>query len=87
VADLKVFLTAPLEVRAERVARRDGVSFREALEEILKREYVQWERFKRLYGFDASDTSSFDMVFNTDLFAPEEIAEIIVRKARSLRPS
>ncbi|NPA85236.1 MAG: AAA family ATPase [Crenarchaeota archaeon] len=77
-ADLNVYLTAPLNVRVRRVARRDGKTPEEAVEDILKREELQWLRFKALYGFDTSSLEVFDLVIDTTKYAPEEIVKIIL---------
>jgi len=78
-ADVNVYLTAPLEERAKRIARRDGISYEEALEEILSREEVQWIRFRKLYGFDVASLEIFDLVVNTALMGPEAVVETIKR--------
>jgi cytidylate kinase len=77
-ADLKIYLTAPLRVRAHRIARRDGVDYEEAYTGILRREKADWERFKRLYGIDITDTSPFHVVLDTSKFKPEAIVDLVV---------
>ena len=78
VADLKLFLTAPLEVRAERVAKRDGLSLDEALKQVLEREESNRRRYLELYSIDTSDLSCFDLVVNTSKWSREELGELIV---------
>jgi len=82
LADLNVFLTAPLEVRAKRIATRDGTSYEEALKEIILREELQWERSRRLYGFDPAALDVFDLVINTEKFEPQEIIQMIEKGLR-----
>jgi len=82
LADINVFLTAPLETRAKRIAARDGISYEEALREIIIREELQWERFRKLYGFDPVALDVFDLVINTGKFKPPEIVQIIERGLR-----
>ena len=72
-----------MDVRIKRIATRDGISETVAMRETLKREELQWRRFKEYYGFDTSDLSVFDLVINTVKFKPEEIANIIVTKVRN----
>ncbi len=86
VADLNVYLDAPLDVRVKRIAIRDGISESEAMKETLKREELQWRRFKEYYGFNTSDLSVFDLVINTSKFKPEEIVSIIVNKVKNSLP-
>jgi len=77
VADIKIFFTAPLEVRAVRVAARDGIPYEEALKEIRFREESNKLRAKIVYGFDLDDLSTFDVVFNTNRLTKEVIAETL----------
>jgi cytidylate kinase len=83
-ADVLVYVKAPLMVRAERIARRDGRSLEEALEEIVRREESHWARFKRYYGVDVADLSIFHLVVDTNAYTIEEAYEII-KKAITTR--
>ncbi|MFZ8794352.1 MAG: (d)CMP kinase [Acidilobaceae archaeon] len=83
-ADVLVYVKAPLMVRAERIARRDGRSLEEALEEIVRREESHWARFKRYYGVDVADLSIFHLVVDTNAYTIEEAYEII-KKAVTAR--
>lgn len=76
-ADLKIFLTAPLEERVRRIARRERLSLEEARRETLRRERSERERFKRYYGIDLTDLSIYDVVINTALFKPDATARIL----------
>lgn len=84
-ADIKVFLTAPLEARIGRIAMRDGVTVEEAREETLLREEIERERFKRMYGIDISDLSIYDVVLNTELFDADGTARILKRIVEEYR--
>jgi len=84
-ADLKIFLTAPLEERVRRIARREGLSLEEAMRETLKRERSERERFKRYYGIDINDLSIYDVVLNTALFKPDVTARILRGIVEELR--
>ncbi len=81
-ADLLVYVKAPLPVRVERIASRDGVDVWSALKETLAREWSQRERFLRLYGVDIWDTSIFDVVVDTSVYNVEEAYRIIATAAR-----
>lgn len=52
LADYKIWIEAPVEVRAKRTANRDGISFEESLKEISEREKIEREKWKGIYGFD-----------------------------------
>jgi len=83
VADLKAFLTAPLEVRAERVARRDGIPLEEALRQVSEREESNRRRYRELYGIDVDDLSCFDLVLNTAKWGEEELGRLLVSLVRA----
>jgi len=76
-ADIKILLTAPLEVRAKRIAVRDGKSFEQALKETIVREESEKRRYKELYGVDVDDCSIFDLVINTALWDEETIRKVL----------
>jgi len=76
-ADVKMFFTAPDEIRFDRIAKRDGVSFEAAKKQTLMREAVQKERFMRLYGIDPSDLSIYDVIFDTSLQSIEENIKLL----------
>lgn len=78
-ADIKIFLTAPLDARVRRIAARDGVTVEKAREETLLREGIERERFKSYYGIDITDLSIYDVVLNTELFDPDGTARILKR--------
>ncbi|MHA1770807.1 MAG: (d)CMP kinase [Candidatus Thorarchaeota archaeon] len=76
-ADLKILLTAPLEVRVKRIANRDGRDYEEALHETKIREEIERERYNRYYGIDITDLSIYDIVINTEKFDLEGVYSII----------
>lgn len=63
---VKIFLSAPLNIRAGRVARRSKVPEKEARIAIQTRDQENRKLFRRLYGFDIKkDTHVFDYIINT----------------------
>lgn len=76
-ADLKILLTAPLETRVKRLAERDKKTYKEALEETLKREKSEAERFKRIYNIDVNDHSIYDVIINTELWPLDSVVKIL----------
>ncbi|HEX59464.1 MAG TPA: cytidylate kinase [Methanomicrobia archaeon] len=83
-ADLKVWLEAPLEVRAERVAKREGIPFERAFSAVVERENSEKRRYKEYYGIDLSDLSVYDLVINTAKFNENEVVEIIMAAVQCL---
>lgn len=76
-ADVKILLTAPLEVRARRIALRENRKYEEVLAETIKRERSEAKRFKRFYGIDVNDYSVFDLVLDTDRWSAREMVRIL----------
>ncbi|QAU11958.1 AAA family ATPase [Halorubrum sp. BOL3-1] len=59
-ADIRIWLDAPEEVRADRTADRE-----EMTSEMQVREVIEEQRYKSYYGIDLSDRSIYDLVINT----------------------
>ncbi len=78
-ANIRVWLFAPLEVRAKRVAARDGLTVPEATKHIRERENQNRRRYLKLYKVDIFDTSGFDICFNSSKFTTDEMAEIVMK--------
>jgi len=84
LADVKIYLKADLRVRAERLARRDGKSVEEAMEEIRKREEMNRRRYLMIYGIDIADLSIFDLVIDTTYLGPDEVLDIVLRYVQTV---
>jgi len=84
-ADLRVNVFAPFEVRAERLAERDGISVEEAKKHIKERDDENRERWKKLYKVDIYDTSIFDVCLSSARFKPDELAEIVENISKKVK--
>ena len=82
IADFKVLLTCPLEVRIKRMAERDDTTYEQKVKETTLREKSELERFKHLYNIDLSDQKEiqnmYDLIINTENLTIEEIVEKII---------
>jgi predicted cytidylate kinase len=82
IANYRIQLNCPLEVRVKRMANRDQTSYEEKLKETNLREKSELERFKRLYNIDLSDRESieefFDLIIDTEHLTVEEIVDKIL---------
>ena len=81
-ADLRVYLTAPVEVRAGRISRREGSDFDSALAETLDRDRRDRARYLKLYGIDNDRYQFVDLVIDTERYSVDQIAEQIAAAAR-----
>lgn len=84
LADVKVLLTAPNDVRFRRIAERDGVEVEDARRETEYRESIQQERYKKYYGIDVNDLSIYELKIDTSLHPIEATKEIIIHAVRDV---
>ncbi len=82
---LKVWLDAPLDVRVDRVAKRDNKSYEAALSETQTREKSEWDRYYNIYHVDIRDLSVYNMIVQTKDRTPEEITEEIIARYKELQ--
>lgn len=76
-ADITILLTAPLELRVKRIARRERRRYKDVLAETERRERSEAKRFKRLYGIDVNDYSGFDLMLNTGRWNVKEMNRVL----------
>jgi cytidylate kinase len=81
----KVFLTVNTEVAATRIlgddARRQTESYSSlnaAIDDLSERKRRENARFLSYYGADCSNLSLFDIVIDTSLFSPLEVAGLVI---------
>ncbi len=79
---LKVWLHAPDEVRAARVAQREGLTKAKALKDNTEREASEWSRYMDIYEIDLKDLSIYDLQVDTHENNPDEVAKQIMDAAR-----
>ena len=86
LADVRVWLTAPLDVRAARVADREGKSVAQAREETRRREDSEVRRYREYYDIPIDDLSIYDVVLNTARWDPDEIVAVLTTAVENYRP-
>ncbi|MEM3736760.1 MAG: nucleoside monophosphate kinase [Candidatus Bathyarchaeia archaeon] len=70
-ANIKIFLSASDKTRFERIAARDGISFKEAEELTRRRELLEKIRYKKHYNINIEDLSIYNIIFDTELLPME----------------
>ena len=83
LANVKVLLTAPNEIRFKRIAERDHVAIEDARRETEYREAVQQERYKKYYGVNVNDLSIYDITIDTSLQPIEETKKVVIESVRA----
>jgi len=87
VTALRVYLQCPEDVRASRVAEREGLTKEKAMRDNRTREASEGKRYQDIYQIDVRDLSPYDLVVDSDRHLPEEIAAMITAAARQKFPS
>jgi cytidylate kinase len=77
-ADFRVWLDAPLDIRAERIADREGKPVSQAREETQARAKSEAGRYEAYYGIDIEDRSVYDLVVNTARWGPEGVLGVVL---------
>ncbi len=78
----KVWLTASDEVRARRVAQREGSDWSAVAQVNDARQHSDAKRYREIYGFDLDDTSIYDLTLDSDTERPEALAAQILARVR-----
>lgn len=74
----KIWVTAPLQVRLERVAQRENETLDVTAKKVEMREKSEASRYKMIYGIDISDFSIYDLIVDTSDKEPEETLEFVL---------
>jgi len=83
---LRCWLAAPVDVRAERVSRRDGQPLAEAVEQMRQREESERRRYLAFHAIDYADLSIYDLVLDTAECSPQAVADQVLRRLREETP-
>ncbi|MEA2076277.1 MAG: AAA family ATPase [Euryarchaeota archaeon] len=84
-ADLKVWLKAPLEIRAQRVAGREHIAYEEALSAMKSREQSEHKRYEQYYGINLDDLTIYDLVIDSSRWHENEIVKMILVAIESMK--
>jgi cytidylate kinase len=74
----KIWLVASVEKRAERIAERDKIPVKEALQVLKEKEARTKAIYKKLYGFTlGEDFEPFNLVLDTDNLNAREVFQVL----------
>jgi cytidylate kinase len=85
-ADFRLWLDAPIEVRAARIADREDKSAETALAETREREESEALRYREYYGIDIADLSIYDVALNTARWSEHEVPRILTAAVEAYDP-
>lgn len=86
-ADLRVWLDAPLDVRAARIADREDKSVETARTETDTRATSEAQRYREYYNIDIEDRSIYDLVVNTGRWGPDAVPELVIDAVSAYDPA
>jgi predicted cytidylate kinase len=78
---LRVLMDADRDVRAARVAEREGGTPEQRRQEINAREDCEAKRYRTFYDIDIGDRKVYDLIIDTTYLTPEQVAERIIKAA------
>ncbi len=81
-ADLKVYLYASDQTRAERVFNREGGNLAEIARFTAMRDSEDSRRYKKLYGIDNNKYDFADLIIDTANYTPEQIVDLILAELK-----
>jgi cytidylate kinase len=86
-ADFRVWLDAPLDVRAERVADREDKPVEAAREESAARQSSEADRYREYYGIDITDLTIYDLSVNTARWDADAVLDMLVTAVDDYDPA
>ncbi|QKY17758.1 (d)CMP kinase [Halorubrum sp. CBA1229] len=86
-ADFRFWFDAPLSVRAERIAEREGKPVDRAEAETKRREDSERKRYGEFYGIDIDDLSIYDAAYNTARWSPDRFLDVLVATVEAYDPA
>lgn len=83
IADLKVWLHAPFEIRMKRVAKREGCDLEKAKKLLEDKEKLEKELFQKVYNFDyLTQKEQADIIIDVSTLPLEDVVEMIVKRLK-----
>jgi len=86
-ADIKLWLTAPLDARVDRIAERENKPFEQARTETEERSESEAQRYADYYDIDFDDRSIYDLTVNTARWDPQGTLGIVLHAINSFDES
>ncbi|MFC7046524.1 (d)CMP kinase [Halobacteriaceae archaeon GCM10025711] len=86
-ADIRIWLGAPLDARAERIADREDVSPEAAREQTGTRERSEKRRYREYYDIPFDDLSIYDLSLNTARWDADAVLAIVTEAVDRYTPA
>jgi cytidylate kinase len=82
-AEVRVYLTASPQTRAQRIQQREGGTIEEVQRATDERDRRDHARYLRLYNIDTESYEFADLVIDTERYTPAQIVNLIVETLES----
>ena len=86
-ADIKIWLDAPREIRAERIADREEKPVDVARQETARRENSEALRYKEYYNIDIRDLTIYDITCNTARWGLDPMQKVLATAVEAFDPA
>ncbi|MGL4986504.1 MAG: (d)CMP kinase [Treponemataceae bacterium] len=84
-ADIKIYLDASVQVRAQRIFQREGGNFQKNYDFTLLRDNEDTNRYQKLYNIDNTKYDFADLCIDTAKYSVEQIVSIILNKLEEIK--
>jgi len=81
----KIWITAPLDTRINRICQREKTFLEETKKKTLAREKSEAKRYLQYYNIDISDISFYDLVIDSGKMSAENILELILKRLKTFK--
>lgn len=85
-ADLRIWLDAPLDIRAQRIASRENKPTEQARTETKRREDSEARRYLDLYDIDIHDLTIYDVALNTARWGETVVPDLLTTAVERYDP-
>jgi len=82
-ADCRILVFCQQKIRAKRLARKEKISLKQALEKIKSRDRADKERYKRLYNLDISDKKIYNLIIDNTKPSLRRMKKIVIKKVEN----
>ncbi len=83
--DIAVWLNGALEIRAQRIAQREGVDYELALNETAMRDKSEGKRYRAFYDIDLNNLNIYSLVIDTARWDQFGVIAIITQALKALK--
>ncbi|MGZ4941321.1 MAG: (d)CMP kinase [Halobacteriota archaeon] len=81
--DIAVWLNGALEVRAQRIAQREGIPYKTALNETAMRDKSEAKRYRAFYDIDIHNLNVYSLVIDTTRWDQFGVIAIIIEALKA----